>query len=301
MPTFFKAPAASWHEEVYDAGVGDTRGYWEDGAYVARANLGPAIPETAKTTIDPRDAYTAALKDRFVALSKKLQSPSTNESVAALGKNRPLIFSKENKVWVTWFYLLRSEVPMTAQLQGLDRDAVFELLKVAQRYFFRREEHIASNTSLWIWSLLARLGDVGTMDSDQVSLIREFAKRAILVQLSFDNPSAAEQLESAAAAEGEDLSDELPNKKIAMLRGLEGRMRAKDDARSETSTTVAHRDEDGKNKEALSSPNSESETNTLATLDAIVAIAGEVFGQRDLLEFRRPWAADEQETTQSET
>ena len=33
--------------------------------------------------------------------------------------------------------------------------------------------------------------------------------------------------------------------------------------------------------------------NTLATLDMILTIVGEVFRQRDLLEFRRPWENEE--------
>ncbi|KAK0907686.1 hypothetical protein LTR57_017161 [Friedmanniomyces endolithicus] len=47
MPSVFRAPFPSEADELYDSGVGDGRGYWEDDAYIGRAPVGPTMPESA--------------------------------------------------------------------------------------------------------------------------------------------------------------------------------------------------------------------------------------------------------------
>lgn len=204
------------------------------------------------------------------------------ESIAALGEKHPITFpAKNNKAHSEWHKILRTSVPQLAQIQAIDEDTVFRLLDHIQKHYLVREKEIVGITSTWIWSLLARL-DVGSMDNDQVFLVRGFAKRAILVQISFQDSATAKQLEDVAA--GENATDEKtprhnPEEVDLALDGDE--------------SVEAGTQNDGKAGSAAVANNSKARNNTLATLDMIIAIVGDAFGQRDLLEFRQPWQSRE--------
>jgi len=282
MPSVFRAPFPSEADELYDSGVGDGRGYWEDDAYIGRAPVGPTMPDSAKTMIEPQEAYTKALKQRFVQTRAAMHiSPAAAALVTLDEEHRTTFIAGDKKACATWHRLLRTTVPHPAQIRSLDVDAVGKLLKLIMDLCLVREELLAETTSVWIWSLLARLDDVGTMNNDEVYAIREFGKKAVLVQVSMHDPEAAALLEQAqrdaeaehvftngsaagVVANGHELADEI--------------------------------DKSHSQKPDLDSPGAVS---TLATLDMILAIVGELFGQRDLLEFRRQWEVAEDKADRS--
>ena len=138
--------------------------------------------------------------------------------------------------------------------------------------FLVRAKDIVTITSSWIWSLLTRLDDVGTMNNDQVAIVREFGKKAVLVQLSLHDPAAAQQLEAIEAGSDTEAKND------AKIKVLE-----KDTAETENN----ERETNSASKGALEE--SVARQNTLATLDMIITLVGDSFGQRDLLEFRQPW------------
>ena len=110
--------------------------------------------------------------------------------------------------------------------------------------------------------------DVGNMSNEQVYPLRELGKRALYLQLSFLKPEVAAQLE-AAGQTGFSLDDDDDEDEDQKELGL---------------------DEAGRSSTAKpGSPGHVVRENTLATLDATLVVIGEVFGQRDLLEFRQPW------------
>ena len=284
MPEVFRAPNSYTDEEIYENGNGDTRGYLEDGAYVARASLGPTLPDDQRTTVDPQEAFVAALKKRFLKQRHQMHLRPSQTAFTSLDDNHPISFpGGDNNAYAEWHRLFRITVPLPAQVRSMQPNTVFRLIDMVHKHFLVREKKLTAKMSAWIWSLLARLDDVGTLTNRRVSAVREFAKKAILVQLSFRDPIAAQQLEHAAATE-EDTNAATKQASFAVHPTNDS-----DEAMSE-SKALAPADDN----ESIPSEQAGTSTmqNTLATLDSIVVIVGEIFGQRDLLEFRQSWTTE---------
>ncbi len=280
IPEILAAGTVDRHQSLYESGVGDSRGFFEDGAYVARGVVGPNIPESAKVMLDPQEAYTRAIKRRFLIQREALFRPPAEGAIDALGIEHPITFpAMVSKACADWLRYLQTVPPHPDQLRGMDQTTVASLLELLQKHLLVREKSITAITSAWIWALLARLDEVGTMNNDQVSTMREFGKQAVLVQVSFDSPEAAAQLELGASEDDQPVT--------ALNR--ESTMQSSDDAGYSVNGPVPGDSDskaDARNKTA-------DRQNTLATLDAILVIVGELFGQRDLLEFRQPWPTTE--------
>ncbi|KAK4609957.1 hypothetical protein CLAFUW4_14378 [Fulvia fulva] len=272
LPEVLTANGQVPHDTNGDATADDLEGdydedegyFLEDGGYVGAPTSDTAV-EDDRT--DPQKAFTAALRQRFLTQRKQLHLPTTADALAALGDGRPISFPKGNtKAYAEWHRLLSSQQPNLPQLRSLAQETVFDLLALLQKHLMRKDKNIDSSASAWIWSLLARLDDVGSMSNDQVYPLREFGKRALFLQLSFLKPEIAAQLE-AVGQTGVSTGDEHEELQEAELDEAD---------RSSASTPAISRD--------LVTDN------TLATLDTILVVIGEVFGQRDLLDFRQPWA-----------
>ncbi|TKA71519.1 hypothetical protein B0A55_06118 [Friedmanniomyces simplex] len=276
MPAVFHAPYLDEAEELYSSGVGDGRGYFEDGAYVGRPIIGPTMPESARTMIEPQEAYTRALKQRFLETRERMHVMPDSAALATLDEKHPTAFIEgNNKAYASWLRLLQTSMPHPVQVQSMDIGSVGRLLELIMKLFLVREQHLAKTTSVWIWSLLARLDEVGTMSNDEVYAIREFGKKAVLVQLSLHDPAAAAQLEEVSRdSEGVPVST---NGAVAKNETYG------DEPAPEVDQSLPK----------MSDTDSSAAENTLVALDMIITIIGEVFGQRDLLEFRRPWEVAE--------
>ncbi|CAK3778008.1 Hypothetical predicted protein [Lecanosticta acicola] len=232
-------------------------------------------PERLNVTEDETDPcviYTRTLKARFLEQRKQMHRATSARALAALGDVYPISFPKDNKAAIAdWNRILTSQTPRPAQVRSLDQDTVFELLALTQRYFMTKLKNIKNKTSVWIWSLLARLDDVGTMTNDQVFLLRELGKKALLLQFAIWDPETAAQLEAVDQAErARDVAGDVrPSSSTSGTSHMFG-----DDRRSSTPQSTSHITD-----------------NTKATLDMILAVIGEVFGQRDLLEYRQSWTS----------
>ncbi|KAK5113173.1 hypothetical protein LTR85_010991 [Meristemomyces frigidus] len=275
LPEVLAASRSDGDEELYESGLGDNRGYLSEGTYVARPTLGPAMPDSAKTTIEPQEAYTNALKKRFLRQREQMHSGPSKSGHASLDDIHPISCPPgNNKAYAEWNRLLKTTAPLPAQIRSMDQETVYALLAMIQKMYLVRGKDVTKITSAWLWSLLARLDDVGTMSNDQVFEIREFGKKAVLVQLSLHNPDAAQQLE---AINGDSTADATGSSEIEIT----GEDLGEPKDGKETKVDIA----------AFVEQQSSFRQNTLATLDMVVYIVGEVFRQRDLLEFRRPWLA----------
>ena len=258
---------------MYKNGSGDIRGHLDNGTFIAQPPTGPSEPDTAETAIDAQEAYSKVLKQRFLKQREEMHCPPYQGAIASLDDDHPITCPAHSpKARAEWTRLLTATSPQTAQVKAMDRDTVYSILAIVQEIHLKRNTQIATCTGAWIWALISRLDDVGTMDNDQVSSLRELGKKAVLVQLSFRDSDAAQQLEAVGADE----------KKVA-------------------SNEENSKPEDGLEKPAIPSSGSSNvegraavdvglaRETTLATLDMIINIVGDVFGQRDLLEFRHRW------------
>ncbi|SMY29743.1 unnamed protein product [Zymoseptoria tritici ST99CH_1A5] len=232
-----------------------------------------SITVEADDKTDPQKVFTRRLLDRFYLQRAHLQVSPTAEQLANLTDAHLISFPADNiKAFHEWQRVLSSRTPHLAQLRCMDQDSVINLLGVVQRHHIAKSHDITAITSAWIWALLTRLDDVGTMTNDQVYPLRELGKKALLVLLSHKSPAIADQLEATLGV-GDD-----PGEEIQAVAGADPAQDA--NVSVETSASV----------QEVPMPAMASE-NTLATLDMILVVVGQAFGQKDLLDCRLPWTA----------
>ncbi|GIZ37991.1 hypothetical protein CKM354_000141800 [Cercospora kikuchii] len=278
LPEVLAASRQVWDNHGDEEGEDDAdNGYLaDDGTYIARPE---PTAVAADDNTDPQQVFSKALKDRFMLQRKHLHMNTTSTKLAELGDGYPTSFPEGNKgLRAEWHRILGSKSPMPAQLRAMNEETIFNLLKLLQSSYLLKGKNIKTVTSAWIWSLLCRLDDVGNMTNDQVYPLRELGKRVIFLQLHFFDPEAAAHLEAIEQREqtpAATVDDQLED--AAETEAGEG-------SNSVTTNNQQVRTHHGKPTE-----------NTLATLDTILVIVGEVFGQRDLLEFRQPWAKSSKE------
>jgi hypothetical protein len=265
MPTVLRAEEEP--SDDIDYTMGDSRGYYVDDCYIARPVLRPEAPR--KSTISAKEAYTEMLKRRFDAMRARLSDEyPVGETEIRTEDNKPVPQPNAGKkAYAECVEMVQNMSPSLAQLQALDQEDTLSMLELIQKRFFNRGETLSPNASAWIWALLAKLNDVGTMNNDEVFVLRDLGKRALVISISFNNAAMAAQLEEISRAEAASESDE-PNTS------------QHDAAKTDTAGSSVTQKLDPEN--------------TLATLDMIVTIVGEFFGQRDLLDSRRSWDPEEE-------
>lgn len=273
MPSVFRT--AESRDEI-DYSVGDSRGYYVEDCYIARPVLRPEAPKKSK--ISAKDAYTEVLKRRFSAMRARLgNEPLVGETETQPDTRKPVPQPNGGKkAYEGCVEMVHNMAPSPSQLHALDQEDTLSMLELIQKNCFKRGETLRPSTSAWIWALLAKLDDVGTMNNDEVFVLRDLGKRALVIQISFNDAAMAAQLEEISRAEAAWESDE------ANTSQHEGQ------DTGATAAGTAKTDTAGSSVTQMLDPE-----NTLATLDMIVTIVGEFFGQRDLLDSRRSWDPEE--------
>ncbi|KAI0393792.1 hypothetical protein F5Y17DRAFT_430757 [Xylariaceae sp. FL0594] len=210
-----EAPDAS--RTIYETGVGDFRGYYQDGAYISypddywddegeeeefdeedadnaekdqasdNSELGEDRPRNSSAD-EIRDAYFAAITNRFKALRTLLTTEPPGTAVHGLPPSNPYKVAEWKRgvgSFRTWENRLRGTDPIPAQIASMHKDSVFRLLRIILAgKFLRKRQELRERTSRWIWALLARLPDQGELDYQEVGWIRELGKRAVLMLVS---------------------------------------------------------------------------------------------------------------------
>ncbi|KAK3693611.1 hypothetical protein B0T22DRAFT_450264 [Podospora appendiculata] len=236
---------------LYDNGVGDTRGYYRDGAYMAAPEVDSSSEEEGEYDGDDqswgatrdrasankalRDAYYASLVSRFTALRATLQKTPPTWLVSLLPKQNGVevgSFGPNSWTFRVWSNRIRYTDPLPAQIAAIDRHAALKLLRVILGgKFIRRGYELRERTSRWIWALLAKLPDSGEMDYADVGWVRELGKRAVLMMMSMAHMKALqgeveEDLEGidpdvAAAAKDDDGDDWVGDIEVAEMEVAE--------------------------------------------------------------------------------
>jgi hypothetical protein len=268
--------------------------------------------------------------------------------------------------WRAWKWRLENTEPEAAQLAAMQKGTVLRLLRMVVVKFLKGNgKTLPRRISRWVWSLLARLPARGELGSEEVGVVRDLGKRAVLVGVGLrgidtqgldggaDEGTVEEEeivdvevhIEEARTdeAESEDppiigpvlptphhtpqQSDHTtepnttpshnsdPDSSADALAAARNRLLARlQDPDSEQHQTLKETQEDvsasrreaaATREEAREQEHEEGEykggedeaeaghideiQNTRATIDMILTIAGEMYGQRDLLEFREVW------------
>lgn len=178
---------------IYTTGHGDSRGYYQDGAYTAAPSSSPqpttttTTPSSSHAAIDT--AYFASLITQFHRLRTTLHRDPPASALAALTSpaHSPHVgaFGPRSRTFAVWSMRLRETDPHPAQVAAMDKGAVLRLLRVLLGgKFMRTGVELRERTSRWVWALLARLPDRGEMDHMEVGHVRELGKRAALLMHS---------------------------------------------------------------------------------------------------------------------
>ncbi|GAB7359532.1 hypothetical protein MBLNU230_g6721t1 [Neophaeotheca triangularis] len=233
----------------------------------------------------PQIAYYQSLKKQFLQLRERLQSQPTATSLQALDDDQPCeLGSFEPRLWAKWKRMLQSRPPVACQLKAMTQMTAIKAIGLVKSRFLKCGANIDPITCAWIWSLFAKLDNVGFMESEQVGRIREFARKAIIVQLSFDNPEAAAALDGEEAWDDDDfsLADNVADPASRYSEVPSSLFGWKLSVKSNYIIPVTNAAEQKSITDA-----------TRTVLDMIITITGDLYGQRDLLVARKVWMKDE--------
>ncbi|KAI8624904.1 hypothetical protein F5Y19DRAFT_452226 [Xylariaceae sp. FL1651] len=209
---------------LYQNGVGDFRGYYQDGAYMAypeghwdedeedeeyhNGDLHESGQDRAQvadnnelygsdsaedgpynsSADEIRDAYFSSITNQYIALRKLLQTSPPDSALLALPSTNLTEVGEWKRgvdTFQKWESRLRGTDPLPAQIAGMHKDSVLRLLRIIiTSKFLRKSCELRERTSRWIWALLARLPDKGELDYKEIGWIRELGKRAVLMMVS---------------------------------------------------------------------------------------------------------------------
>lgn len=342
---------------LYTNGTGDSRGWYEDGAYIG-------LPEEEDNEQDSsywghdeepqaealREAYFASLMERYWKLRKLLNRPTPPDSKTQLGSKRPTEaapFGRHSNTVKVWSNTLRYEDPHPLQVALMSKDSVLRVICVMLGgKFLRRGEPLSERISQWLWALLARLPDQGELNYSEIGWIRDLGRRAVLLSRSLaeltalreecaenglgvndsvDQRSDDEDQDEAEEDEGEHSTLQpypAPDNEDA-VKATDGDVDSNTMTNKETTRDVESDADEGEVSEddtesaalvaaakqrlldqlqsvaeaeeeqqrAAAEQKERLQMNTLATLCMVLTVAGECYGQRDLLEFREPFAS----------
>jgi hypothetical protein len=135
-----------------------------------------------------RKTYYQSLVARFETLRKVLHATPPAAAVAALPSTHSYQvgrFGPKSATFNTWSDRLRSTDPMPAQVASMSKDGVLRVLRIALGgQFLRRGHEVRERTTRWLWALLARLPDRGSLDHVEIGWVRELGRRAVLLATS---------------------------------------------------------------------------------------------------------------------
>ena len=246
--------------------------------------------------------------------------------------------------------------PLPAQIASMNKETILKLLKLLMGgTLLQSGSSVNMKVSRWAWALLGRLPVRGELSSEEIGVVRELGKKAVLVGMGLKAGNGLkeglDEMEKAFEAEKRDevLVSEDAIRNLGVGTGVSGNedqvgVEQEPKARTKENKPMSHSNNnawattteeevtlDPQELEATKarllaniapdsttanepaakalpaqSPAAEepipptTETsmqtttqtdmwNTRATLDMIITIAGEMYGQRDLLEFREVW------------
>lgn len=304
------------------------------------------MKSTDTTQVNAQDVYHASLISRFIALRAQLAGRPPDVVLDALDvAAQPTTFFGDAADKTRWQLLMITTDPLPAQLAAMTQVSVLGLLQVAtwalrrKRLLARSEE--SRRIGAWIWGLLGRVGEVGTLGSMEVATVREMGKRAATVTAGLadlDEEITESGIEIVQDSEGGDVNgygghasratenaregDITQVEKADLRRALSAstsgnrQWQSAGNTAGEGALAEAHahlfakhirsKDQDNMSDAGDTSvePNSHdwrleersheikaismqsTDYTALATLDAILTIVGECYGQRDLLASR---------------
>ncbi|TID12821.1 hypothetical protein E2P81_ATG09770 [Venturia nashicola] len=186
LPTVVRAqsPILDDHDfdtKIYTNGIGDSRGYFSEGTYIAAPTIGSDLPN---------DEYYLSDEDDFArVVSMSPQEAHTTRILSLFNRQRSILQmtppAKLNPLHeMSCHERINKHDPSPAALVAMSMATTYAMLKLVTKQL-KKSRNIAPRMSAWIMSILAKM-DEKLMDGDSVYLVRELSKKAMWVRFSFD-------------------------------------------------------------------------------------------------------------------
>lgn len=261
---------------------------------------------------DAQISYYNLLHHRFRLLRSTLRCSPPADAIKALDDFHPITLPRNAKsAHKEWRRLLLVANPEMVQVACMDMASVLEVLEILARMMsdvVRSEnaEHVR-RIGVWAWALLGKCGDVGQLATEEVGVIRNLGKRAATIlrkvqETETTRSQGTASLISNAEAEGDgsDVSiihaeekaekQEVPEAAEASDCSTPGASLEQDEVEAAKARLQARLQEDHDSIEPVNSSDEDYLVKqTRALLDMIMTVAGEFYGQRDLLSEREVW------------
>lgn len=181
--------------------------FYHDGAWVSvdKRNNHAFDEDQEKDDTDPQTSYQNQLVKQFETLRGVLEQ-GANEGFQPKHEleQSPAIQPPSNRH--EWLYTIDREFPTLALVFRLDEKNVKRGLEYCT-YAMDRFDTISRQKSCWIWTLLALSGDVGTLDSQNMSHIRDLAAKAADMSNTLHASSGQQGRTSTAGCSASDAHD----------------------------------------------------------------------------------------------
>ncbi|KAI9669535.1 MAG: hypothetical protein M1817_004654 [Caeruleum heppii] len=277
---------------------------------------------------DPQVVYYESLLLHFRLLHANLRCPPPSAVVQSLSNTHPTTISPVRGRRQCRRLLAETD-PVSAQLALMHQSTVLSLLHMlaCEGEYLSRKRPISERTGRWIWALLGRLEEYGCLRSEEVGVLRELGKSAVRVLAGLRWGNKADALGNHGSEGGADEEEYKVLELEEQDQGYQHDVETARDASSSSSannksTTSPIEDRAvverakaalleqisqcppsqpaqqqrgvvavGSAEDHLQTENVRAKESriTFATLDMIITIVGEAFGQKDLLEFREQW------------
>ena len=155
------------------------RAFYQDGAWIS-VNEGCEATCNDDYKLDDADlqeSYHKQLVKRFEALRSTLGGHGAHKSAQQQAEANQSSSVKPPSNRHEWLYTIDREYPTRAQISQLDDKNVRRGLEYCA-YAMDRFDTISKQKSCWIWTLLALSSDIGTLDSQKMSHIRDLGIKA---------------------------------------------------------------------------------------------------------------------------
>ena len=295
-------------EECEQGEEEDTRGWYEDGSYIATATAcypqRPSSPDKVATSL-----WHEFVMKQFRNMRKELHgstppvSVSTSNTIVSnvVSNTRSIPHKQED-----WLDLLYKTSPTVTFLWRMDQHTVLKGMKIMVDLLKVGADTPVEQTR-WIYGLLLRCSEV--MTPDEVFIVRELGKRALHVQKKLESSNCLSEtrvilpqvVEGEEAdwnhREGVQSADASPPPTFSSCNVLGMDNETSDDISPAAQSSIAPSvsfltnqriNKKRKNRKAKSGVyDYVPSANTLGTLDVIISVVGDFFGQRDLLSDRK--------------
>lgn len=253
---------------AYSNGVGDHQTVYQDGTWVAVDHdaAGDYYEDDwydDEEDIDPQDAYYKGLLARYDTLRNTLASADP-KILAALVKANPEKYADIRLPYYKsdWRYAFDNKIPTPALVAQIDDTTLYRALEYLAEVLAVGET-ISRQKSTWAWTLLALVGDRGTLGYYREGKVRELGHKAGQLGIRLRNGEKnhvyedIEQSVEESGAEEEDMGDEYGQKSdqeddgslMDISNQLDGSTEPKPAEPSHPANNVAMSDDEGEIQE----------------------------------------------------